>query len=178
MELINLMKKRRSIRKYSGEKIDEDKIEKILQAGFLAPRSRGAFSWEAVVVRNKEVLRKMVNCRVGTGKMLEDADCAIVMLGNPQISDVWTEDSVIALSNMHLMASSLGVGSCWIQGRNRDAENGMTTEEYLREILEFPKEYKLEAILSLGMPGESKGEHEPVSFPAENIHVIRARIKR
>ncbi len=173
MELINLMQKRRSIRKYSGEKIEEGKIEKILQAGFLAPRSRAALSWEAVVVRNEEVLRKMVNCRVGTGQMLKSADCAIVMLGNPLISDVWIEDCVIALSNMHLAASSLGVGSCWIQGRNREAENGMTTEEYLRELLGFPEEYKLEAILSLGMPGENKDEHELVSFPAENIRVIR-----
>lgn len=154
MELIDVMAARHSIRKYTGEHIADEKLQTILQAAEFVPRSRPEPSWKMIVVRQKETLRKMAGCRIGTGKMLENADCAIVLLGDPAVSDVWIEDTAIVISNMHLMASALGVGSCWIQGRLRRAEDGRTTEDFLREILDFPEDYRLEAILSLGMPAE------------------------
>lgn len=159
MEIFDIMKARRSVRKYTGEKIDDEKIRRILYAGFLSPRSRSIPSWRMIVVKNKSMLIKMAGCRKETGKMLKNADCAIVVIGDTQLSDVWIEDCAIVMSNMHLMASSLGVGSCWIQGRLRAAEDGESTEEYLRNLLDFPENYCLEAILSLGMPDEKKLPH-------------------
>lgn len=74
------------------------------------------------------------------------------------------------MANMHLMASSLGVGSCWIQGRLREAPDGGTTENYLRSVLNYPPGYKLEAILSLGMPGEEKEAHKLEELPYDKVH--------
>ena len=59
---------------------------------------------------------------------------------------------------MHLMAESLGVGSCWIQGRLRQAADGRSTEEYLAELVGIPEGHRLEAMLSIGMPAEKKAE--------------------
>lgn len=56
------------------------------------------------------------------------------------------------MANMHLMEDSLGIGGCWIQGKLREAYIGKSTEEYLREFLKFPKKYRLEVILSQGIP--------------------------
>ena len=102
--------------------------------------------------------------------MLEGADCAIVVVADAQKTDVWTEDASIAMANMHLMAHSLGVGSCWIQGRLREAPDGRTTEDYLRSILEFPENYRLEAVLSLGMPAEQKEPYQTEALHVEKIH--------
>ena len=66
------------------------------------------------------------------------------------------------MSNMHLMASYLGVGSCWIQGRLRRTSAGDSTEEYLRKLLGFPEHCRLEAVLSLGMT-ESMGDPREVT---------------
>ena len=85
-------------------------------------------------------------------------------------TDVWTEDCSIAMSNMHLMADSLGVGSCWIQGRLREAPDGRTTEEYLRELLQFPDGYKLEAILSLGIANKHPESHSMEDLLMDKIH--------
>ena len=75
------------------------------------------------------------------------------------------------MENMHLMASALGVASCWIQGRERMAMDGETAEEYARTILQFPAECKLEAILSLGMP-EQEWPQTPIdSLPYGKIHI-------
>ena len=75
------------------------------------------------------------------------------------------------MANMHLMASALGVGSCWIQGRGREAIDGETTEDFLRRILQFPAECRLEAILALGMPDEELPARTPESLPFSKVHI-------
>lgn len=81
---------------------------------------------------------------------------------------MWIEDCSVAMANMHLMASSLGIGSCWVQGRLRNADE-ITTEEYVRERLGFPENYKLEAILTLGMPDAEAPAHQLDELPMEKI---------
>lgn len=161
MKLIEILKKRRSIRNYTGEKIDDKMITQILQAGLLSASSRGRQPWEFIVVRDKGMLEKMSFCRKGSADMLKQAEAAIVVVANEDITDVWVEDCSIAMSNMHLMADSLGLGSCWIQGRLRIAADGTQTEEYLRGLLGYPANYKLEAMLSLGI---AKNHPEPYSL--------------
>lgn len=170
MDLLEMMRTRRSIRKYTQEPIGEDKVEQILTAGLLSASGRGVRPWEFILVKEKETLQKMSESRVGSAKMLAGADCAIVVITDAEKTDVWTEDASIAMANMHLMAHSLGVGSCWIQGRLREASDGRTTEEYLRSILEYPETYHLEAILSLGVPAEEKQPYEIETLPMEKIH--------
>lgn len=170
MELLEVMQKRRSVRTYTGEAVSEEDVTCILQAGLLSASGKAIRPWEFIVVRNKETLKSMSRCRVAGSQMLEAADCAIVVLGDEEKSDVWVEDCSVAMANMHLMADSLGVGSCWIQGRLREAPGGRTTEAYLRELLEFPENYRLEAILSLGMPQNHPGAYELGDLLEGKVH--------
>ncbi len=170
MELIEIMRNRRSVRQYTNEIITDEKIEKILQAGLLSASGRARRPWEFIVVRNKETLQKMSEARVGASKMLEGADAAIVVIADPEKTDVWIEDCSIAMANMHLMADSLDVGSCWIQSRLREAPDGRTTEQYLREFLQFPESYKLEAILSLGIAIKHPEPYNIEELPMDKIH--------
>ena len=102
--------------------------------------------------------------------MLAGADCAIVVLGDLEKSDTIIEDCSIVMANMHLMASSLELGSCWIQGRMRNAPDGGTTEAYVRELLAIPEQYQLEAILSLGVPAKPAQASDLESLPYEKVH--------
>ena len=164
-DLLQLMLQRRSVRKYTGEAIPEDKIKLILQAGLASATSKNRKPWEFVVVQEKETLQKLAKCRAGAAKMLETAGCAIVVFGDTSVTpDVWVEDCSIAMSNMHLMADVLGLGSCWIQGRCREAENGQATEEFCQQLLGVPANYKLEAILSIGV-----SEERPKGYTAEDL---------
>ena len=92
--------------------------------------------------------------------MLKEAQCAIVVIGDETEQDVWIEDCSVAMANMHLMASSLDIGSCWIQGRLRQAADGRSTHEFVANLLKVPAPYQLEAILSLGMP-EAEAPRRP-----------------
>ena len=171
-ELLKIMQKRRSVRSYSGEAVPMEKLNLILQAGMMAPSGRAIRPWELIVIRDKQKLIGLSSCRMGgSARMLAGADLAIAVVGDEEKSDVWTEDCCVVMENMHLMASALGVGSCWIQCRERMAMDGETAEEYARTILQFPAECRLEAILSLGMPEEDWPETPLESLPFGKIHI-------
>lgn len=170
MDLLEIMQSRRSIRKYTGDKISDEALEKVLHAGLLSASSRARRPWELIVIRDKGTLGKMADCRKGSAKMLEGADTAVVVVADETASDVWIEDCSIVMSNMHLMAESLNLGSCWIQGRLREATTGQSTEEYLRDILGYPESYRLEAILSIGIPAEHPKKTELSELLTEKIH--------
>jgi len=80
------------------------------------------------------------------------------------------EDCSIAMSNMHLMADALGLGSCWIQGRLRETAEGKSTEDYCRELLGVPENFALEAILSIGVPEERPKGYTVEDLKEEKIH--------
>ncbi len=170
--MLNVFLNRRSIRSYSGEPIPMDKLNMIIMAGLSSASGRAIRPWELIVVRDRQKLIDMSGCRLrGSSRMLAGSDAAIIVVANEELSDVWIEDSSIVMANMHLMASALGVGSCWIQGRLREAIDGESTEDFLRRLLQFPSECRLEAILSLGMPDEELPARTPESLPFNKVHI-------
>jgi nitroreductase len=163
---------RRSVRSYTGEAVPMEKLNTIIMAGLSSASSRAIRPWDLIVVRDKDKLIEMSGCRLkGSSRMLAGADAAIVVVGDEERSDVWIEDCSVVMASMHLMASALGVGSCWIQGRDREAVDGETTEDFLRRILQFPSESRLLAILSLGMPDEELPARTPESLPFNKVHI-------
>ncbi len=170
MNILSIFKNRRSVRQYTAEHIPQETLEQVLKAGLTSASGRNRRPWEFIVVRDKAVLEQMVNCRTGGAQMLANADCAIVVVADPNKTDVWVEDASIAMANMHLAADALGLGSCWIQGRLRDSSDGRSAEGYLRDLLHFPSDYRLEAILSLGMPQSHAPAYEDSDLPMDKIH--------
>jgi len=170
MEFINLLQNRRSVRKYTGTPVTEDQLQLILQAGLLSPTSHNSKPWHFIVIRDRAMLQYLSDCRVGSAKMLENAACAIAVLGDQDKTVCWTEDCSVALTQMHLMTEALGLGSCWIQCRLREAPDGRPTEEYVREKLNFPQNLRLEAILSIGEPDQHPAPHNPDALLTERIH--------
>ena len=171
-DMLNVFLNRHSVRSYTGEKIPMEKLNMIIMAGLSSASGSAIRPWELIVVRDKQKLIDMSGCRLrGTSRMLAGADAAIIVVADESRSDVWVEDSAIVMANMHLMASAIGVGSCWIQGRLREAIDGGSTEDYLRCLLQFPSECRLEAILSLGIPDEEFPAKAPESLPFEKVHI-------
>ena len=170
MTLMEMMLARRSVRKYTDEPIPAEKLQMVVNAGLSAPTGKNTQDREFVVVTDKEMLAKLSETRVGAAKMLAGAGAAIVVFGSPEVSDTWIEDGSIALTQMHLMADALGLGSCWIQGRLRPAPDGRTTEDAIKELLNVPAEYKLVATLSLGCIDSHPEGKKLEDLPAEHVH--------
>ena len=159
MALIDTILKRRSIRRYTNDTIPEDKLNKILQAGLLAPTSRNFKPCEFYVVKDKSVLEKLSKAKKAGAGMLADCNVAVVVLGDSEKADTWTEDSSIALSFMMLMAEEQGIGNCWVQIHLRSDADGNDAEQNVREILAVPEKLRIVGILSLGIPAENAEPH-------------------
>ena len=170
MELMEIMQHRRSVRTYVPGAVTEEQLQAILQAGLLSPTGKGLRPWVFLVVRDPAMLQSLSGCRTAPVKMLQEAACAIVVLGDGEASDVWVEDCSVAMAQMHLMADALGLGSCWVQGRLREASDGRSAEDYVRSLLGYPEHFHLEAILALGHTDQHPAPHALADLPAEKIH--------
>jgi nitroreductase len=156
---LSLAQKRRSIRKYLDKQVEAEKIDCILEAVLRAPTSRGRNSWEFVVVTDPVLLDTLSRSRPHGATHLKNAVLGIVVLGNPQICDVWIEDASIASIYIHLAATALDLGSCWIQIRDREHNDTQTAEAYVAKVLNLPAHLKVETIIAIGYPAESKPAH-------------------
>lgn len=170
MELLNEMLKRRSVRKYTGDPVPREKLMLILKAGLSSPSGKNKKPWEFIVVEDREKLMELSHCRIGGVKMLEKAGCAVLVFGDTLKTDVWPEDCSIAMTNMHLMASSLGLGSCWIQGRLREADNGKSTDLFCRKLLNVPDNFSLLAVLAVGIAEEMPEPHPEDELMMSKVH--------
>lgn len=162
MDLLQIMKNRRSVRAYTGDPVPAEKLEQILQAGQLAPSGKNLRTVEFVVVEDRETLQKLVGSRAAGAGMLADAACAVVVIADAEKGDIWIEDSSLAMGNMLLMAEYLDVAACWVQQRGRTAAQGESSSAYVKALLGIPKHYEVEAILSLGM---AEQKPEPRTWP-------------
>ena len=81
------------------------------------------------------------------------------MFGDPSIADTWVEDCAVAMTNMHLAADALGLGSCWVQARMRTAVDGTPSSDYVGRILDAPEGLSLEAMLVVGNICEHPAPH-------------------
>ena len=172
MELTDLILKRRSVRKYANEEIPEEKLEKIIQAGLLAPTSRNLKPCEFYVVRDPETLKKLSKAKTMGGGMLSGCGAAVAVFGDGARADTWIEDCSIAMSFMMLTAEEQGVGSCWVQIHLRSSLSGRDAEAKVREILSVPEKYRIAGILALGVPAEEAKPHTPEDADWSKVHRV------
>lgn len=168
--MLDLLLTRRSCRKFEDKTVEAEKKEKILQAAQLSPSGKSTRPWEFVVIENKETLQKLGNCRDPKQPFLPETPLAIAVLGNTEKTDTWVEDASIAAIIMQLEAESLGLGSCWVQIRLRDSNQGMSSEVYVRELLGIPEHMGVLSIIAIGYPAGARPAHKLDEVSQEKIH--------
>ncbi|MCP4258785.1 MAG: NAD(P)H-dependent dehydrogenase/reductase [Planctomycetes bacterium] len=169
--MIELLRNRRSIRKYTEKLIEPEKIEILKEVLLRSPSSRGFDPWEFIFVDNRELLKQLALSKPHGASFLSGAALGIVICADEQKSDVWVEDCAIASILVQMVVQSIGLGSCWIQIRNRNFDDQLTSEDYIRKLLNIPSGLKVESIIALGYPAEKK---EPV--PRESLKYEKVRM--
>lgn len=154
--MIDILRTRRSIRKYEKKAIHKESLEILKEALLRCPTSRGINPWMFVFVDDPGLLGLLAKAKEHGSSFLKDAALGIVVCGDETKSDVWVEDCSIASIVVQLTAQALGFGSCWIQIRKRPHSQDRTAEEYIQETLGIPQHMKVESIISIGYPAESK----------------------
>ncbi len=148
MDILEVIKTRRSIRKYKPAPVSEEEINKILEAGRWAPSANNSQPWRFIVLRSEEVRRKLADT-LTRGKFLSQASLGIAVTINPRVSNHPVEDGAAATQNMLLEAHSLGLGACWI------GTYGSGDEESAKKVLNIPQDERLLSVIAIGHPAEA-----------------------
>ena len=167
-ELIRL---RRSMRKFTEEELTKDEAALLLRAALMAPSSKGSRPWQFVVTDNKETLRRLSRCKEHGAELIEGAPLAIVVAADPAESDVWIEDAAVATSFMLLQAEDLGLGACWVQIRERFTADGKPAEEVVRQILNIPPHLHILSIVAVGHKGMQRKPFNEERLQWEKVHL-------
>lgn len=168
-----LLLQRRSIRRYTSEPIDAEQVKLILEGALTCPTSKSSRSWHFVVVEDKEMLQKLGECKPSYALSIANAPLAVVVCADMTKSDAWIEDASVAAIVMQLQATDLGLGSCWVEVRDRYREDGTPSEEYVRELLGIPENYGVVAIVSIGHKDEERKPINPEKLQWEKVSIGR-----
>jgi nitroreductase len=161
MEVLEAIRKRHSVRAYIAKEIPAEILDRILEAGRLAPSAGNIQPWHFVVVTNQQTRNMLSKGRFA--KFLTESPVVIVGCGNRKSSPNWyVVDTTIALQNMVLTATSEGLGTCWI---------GSFDENQVRKILGIPEKFRVVALLALGYP------REELDLGSKVLHLFRRRRK-
>lgn len=162
---MNAIFQRRSIRRYTKEKVSDETAKKLLQAAMAAPSANNQQPWEFIVIRDKKTFARIMEVHPYSTPLLE-ADLAIVVCGNTDREKgkgYWVQDCSAATQNILLETQYLGLGAVWLGVYPREERvNGV------KEILNLPEAVIPLSIVAIGYPAEQK---EPVDrFDETKIH--------
>lgn len=166
----DLLKNRRSIRKYQPQPVEAEKIKEITTAALMSPAGKRLNPWEFVVVEDRDMLAKMADCRPMGSQLLAQSPLGIVVTADMTRSDVWIEDASIAAHNLQLAATDLGLGACWVQVYGREKDEQQTAEQYLRALLNIPEHYAVLCVVSIGYKDEERKPYDESKLDYSKIH--------
>lgn len=154
MKIYDLIVSRRSIRQFKPESVSKKVLKRLVNAARLAPSTANLQPLEFIVVDDRKIRKKIFSCLRWAAYIAPDGDpkpgrepaAYVIILANTKIRDKGFERDVgAAIENMILAAWEEGIGSCWLISIDRSRVD---------QILNIPREYKIDSILALGYPAE------------------------
>ena len=145
-----LIKNRRSMRKFTEEELSQEQVVTLLKAALMSPTSKRSNSWQFIAVDDKEILKQLAHCKEQASSFIADAALAIVVIADPLASDVWIEDASIASIMIQLQAEDLGK---LVQVRERFTATGMPSDEFVHGILIFLPQLQILSVIAIGRKG-------------------------
>ena len=167
-ELIRL---RRSTRKFTEEELSQEQVELLLRAALMSPSSKRTNGWQFVVVDDKEMLQKLSQCKEAGAGFMAGAPLAIVVMADPMVSDVWIEDASVASLMIQLQAEDLGLGSCWVQVRERFTADGVSANEVVHDLLDIPLQLQVLSIIAVGHKAQERKPFDEENLQWEKVHI-------
>ncbi len=166
---LELVKSRRSIRKFKKKPVEKEKIDSLVEIALRAPSSRGFNPWQFIVINEPPIIQQLSLAKQHGSSFLKHAPLAIVVCADASKTDVWVEDASIASAFIHLGAHDLGLGSCWIQIRKREHTPSKTADAFVKELLKIPDKIMIESIIAVGYPDEVKQSHPKDSLQYHKV---------
>lgn len=169
---------RRSIRRYKDTPLDAEQVKLIIEAGLLSPTSKSSRAWQFVVVDDHEMLERMSSCKPAAANAIGRCSLAVVVAIDAEKTEAWIEDGSVAATMMMMQAADLGIGSCWIEIRDRYMEDGTPSQEYLQELLGIPDTCPIVCVVTFGIADEERKPQDVSKLRWEQVHIDRWQEKQ
>ena len=159
-DVLKTIQLRRTIRRFTSDPLDPDKVDAVLEAGRWAPSFSNLQPWRFVVVHGKR-LKNELDEAAGESVlhlgMKEAAVIVVVCVDGAVDSQHGLEAGAAATQNMALAACSLGLGAGWI------GVWGTRAEKSIQRLLQLPEKTRVVSLLPMGVPRESpEGKRKPL----------------
>ena len=172
-EFKDLVKLRRSHRKFTEEEFSPEAVQLIMRAALMSPTSKSQRAWQFVVVDDKTDIEKLADAKNLGSQFMKGAPLAVVVLGDPMRNDCWVEDGSIAAISMQYQAEELGPGSCWAQMRGRTLADGTPADVQIRKILSLPDNLSCLCVLGIGHKADERKPQNEDKLKWENVDFIK-----
>jgi len=150
LDVMQVIRERRSIRQYQKRMIEEEVLTEILEAARLAPSASNRQDWRFVVVKDREQIERLASAAAQSFLATAPVLIAGVALNPERVMrcevPAYAVDLSIALTNITLVAAARGLGTCWI---------GSFDQKEVKKVLKIPEQYKVVQMMPLGYPEES-----------------------
>jgi nitroreductase len=160
VDVIEAIRRRRSIRSYKDQPVEDEKLRAVLEAGRLAPSARNLQEWRYIVVRDPKRRAKLAEAANGQA-FIGQAPVVLVACAKTDGRTMscgeraYPIDVAISLDHMSLKAVEEGLGSCWI---------GAFDAQAVRKLLGVPEEVRVVELMPLGYPAEAPSARSRLAF--------------
>ena len=159
MDFLEVIEKRKSVRKYSEQPVERELLDAIVRVAQTAPSSRNSKSSAFMIVEDRDMLDALSAMRDYGSALLKGAPAAIVVLGDETKTDLWVDNCAISATFVQLAVTALDLVSCWVHcnGRPRlkDVPEGERAEDYVRELLGLKEGLRPYCVIAIGYPEEN-----------------------
>lgn len=173
-----LITTRRSTRKFTDEPLKADHVELIVRSALMSPASKSSNPWQFLLVEDKDMLKKLSLAKKHGSKLIAECALAIVVMADPTNSDVWIEDASIASIMMQLQAEDLGIGSCWVQIRDRFNDEDVPSDEYIRNLFDIPAQLQILSVIAFGNKAQERPPFDEEKLQWEKVHIGKFNINQ
>ena len=170
---IELARKRRSIKKFTSQAVEPEKVDVIIESALRASSGRAVRPWEFVVVTDKNILETLSVAKPVGAEFVKDAPVGVVICADPTKSNLWIEDCSIVAVSMQYAALSQGLGSRWCQIRGANFNDDKSSRDHIAELLDLPDNLDVECIIAVGYPDE-----EMVPYKKEELEFGKVNYNR
>lgn len=175
--MIDIIRQRRSIRKFTADAVEPQKIALLQEAVLRSPSSKSANAWEFIFVEDKELITALAASKSHGSKLLETAPLAAVIMADDHKTEAWIEDCSVASTLLMLTAQSLGLGNCWVQIHGRQHDSSTSAENYVSRLLEIPSNYRILSIIAIGYSAQERAAKAVSELQPEKIHTNKFGLK-
>lgn len=167
--MLEIIRKRRSVRSFLNKEVEEGKLNEILKAAMFSPTARGLRPWEFILVSGEEAKERLSRA-TPYASFAKDAPAVIVICYDTGKGRRFKEDCSICAENIWLEALNQGLGTCFIQiADGTEADEG-NPEDFVRKVLGIPENFRVQCLLPIGYPERQSAPHKDEEFDKGKVH--------